>query len=410
MQLLTGKWNVSGGEVGNGISYNGSQTSSLGDVLDNIFNATPKANFTITGWAKTNTLPTGAGGGNIITKSAGGAGPYEWIIYHDTDGYVKWLVASDSGAVNYTVFKNGGGAPIPINEWFFFAAVFDGSKIANTKLALYVNGTTGSTSGSAGQLGPWCANTFTPITFGGVNPTTNNWNGTLADVRIYSRALTQVEATNLWLMGNSSNSNITNNSINATYAGINVIGSNNTVLTNNTINASGLSGVAIQNSIKAQNTTSTLNNLTATIWVSDNGTSNVYNSTTQGNIYYYENGSGIWSVKNGSNLNTTTPSSWSTSGYGTNATTFPSFWVGSGSDWWAWTANSASVAAKYYGWVFPNPLATMASWTQYVTGSIIWKGGPTNTSMRLGTYTAGDGILVMNGSSQHNGPISWCPE
>ncbi|MFH1095663.1 MAG: right-handed parallel beta-helix repeat-containing protein, partial [Candidatus Micrarchaeota archaeon] len=73
-------------------------------------------------------------------------------------------------------------------------------------------------------------------------------------------------------------------------------GANYTNATNNTINLSFSGGNAITIAANANNSAITLNNLTASIWINDSGTSNTFNTSTQGNIYYFPNGTASWNV------------------------------------------------------------------------------------------------------------------
>ena len=68
--------------------------------------------------------------------------------------------------------------------------------------------------------------------------------------------------------------------------------------TNNTINLTYSTGIGLQSASGADANNFSLNNISSDVWVNDAGANNIYNTTTQGNIYYFSNGTASWDVYN----------------------------------------------------------------------------------------------------------------
>jgi hypothetical protein len=177
----------------------------LGNILNSVFCA-PVAKFTIMGWAMTQSYPNYQGGGVIISKSAGGTyGPYQWSLDHDNDGKIKWFVSSSSDASDYVEIES---SIIPTDQWFHFAAVFDGSQQASSRMRLYVDGVSGSPSRRIGVLGTRTEATDQEITLGAghhadrPDSPNNNYCGAIDDIRIYDRVLSMTEISSCLLAGN----------------------------------------------------------------------------------------------------------------------------------------------------------------------------------------------------------------
>jgi hypothetical protein len=64
----------------------------------------------------------------------------------------------------------------------------------------------------------------------------------------------------------------------------------------------------------------------------------------------------------------------------------------------------------FTGWVFPNPISTIASWLNYVDGvSIIYRATDNSgANAKLGIFTSGGGKYVINGTTQKS--WNWIPE
>jgi outer membrane protein assembly factor BamB len=194
------------GNDSSAFSFNGiNNTIQYGDILDDVFCA-PIAKFTITGWANTRTSGSYSNGtGFIIGQNAGGSnGPYQWNIAH-VDGFLYGAVFSDTMAHNYIALTT----PAPENEWYQFALVFDGALPEMQRIKLYLNGNTSNTTvfQHVGTLGETTKATKQHLTIGAShepnNPQLLNhfYDGSIDDIRIYAKALTQEEIDTLYNEG-----------------------------------------------------------------------------------------------------------------------------------------------------------------------------------------------------------------
>jgi gliding motility-associated-like protein len=183
-------------------SFNGTnQIIRFGDILDSVFCKTPAATFSVSGWAKTNVWAPYAGGNAIVCKAAGGSGPAnQWQIGHDIDGKITAFV-TDSAFSNYTQIKS---SVIPVNQWFHYVLVFDGNLISAQRVKLYVNGVLSTTTLTVGSIPTTTTNTNQEVTIGACHTYNNTagignpYNGVVDDVRIYNRALTNIEINQLY--------------------------------------------------------------------------------------------------------------------------------------------------------------------------------------------------------------------
>jgi len=84
-----------------------------------------------------------------------------------------------------------------------------------------------------------------------------------------------------------------------------------------------------------------LNNISSAIWINDSGSTNQYNSSSAGNIYYYPNGTGAWEFYEIVDSNPTAWDGWADIGeLPLNPAAFPSAWLGSGNDYHPYTTKS----------------------------------------------------------------------
>lgn len=118
----------------------------------------------------------------------------------------------------------------------------------------------------------------------------------------------------------------------------------NTTITNCSISGFG-TGIYLT-AAKAGNSVVTLNNISTNVWINNANSTNVFNTSTQGNIYYFPNGTASWSVFN---ISSSTSSPWADRGTSRpfNATTVGGNWSGLGGDWFPYTLNIVSAAANY---------------------------------------------------------------
>lgn len=185
-------------------SFNGqSNAIEFGNILDQVFSATPIAKFSISGWALVRSNGSNDNSA-IITKNAGGGGPYQWTVGYSY-GKIVAAVFSDTLAQNYVGYQ----CPISLNQWFHFVLVFDGSQTLLQRVQLYINGSSGSSYlwANVGSLGTTTTHSQQTIAIGASHPpNTLIWgdflNGDVDDVRIYNRALSAAEVMNLYLAPN----------------------------------------------------------------------------------------------------------------------------------------------------------------------------------------------------------------
>lgn len=191
------------GRATSAYTFNGTTTYiKLGDILDSVFTKTPNATFSISGWAKTNSMSSIQGDNFIVAKSSGGTGPYQWYILHENDGKIAGLIDySNINGTNYYELKST--TTIPVNTWFSFTLVYDGNEAIDTdRLKFYVNGISGVFSRKAGSGARTTLNTTQEITIGGTylqsngNPV-NVYDGSIDEIRIYNRALNAAEVDSL---------------------------------------------------------------------------------------------------------------------------------------------------------------------------------------------------------------------
>jgi len=191
------------GNANGAFSFNGSNRFiRYGDILDSVFCRVGGAKFTISGWAK-GIAPTGSNRSVIIGKSAGGVGPYQWYVYWDNDGKLTAATCSaTNGPTDYIEQKSP--AIVPNNTWFHFVYIFDGSLPQLSRCKLYVNGVIGNGLTPVGNLGITTNNTAQELTVGAShvsgapNTPANPFNGSVDDLRIYNRALTAAEVSELY--------------------------------------------------------------------------------------------------------------------------------------------------------------------------------------------------------------------
>jgi 6-phosphogluconolactonase (cycloisomerase 2 family) len=218
-------------------SFNGVDNYiDCGDILDDVF-CKDTAQFTVSGWAKTTVMGNVHGEGNVIIgKTAGGLGPYQWSISHNS-GMLFGSVFSDSNVNNYQQKYMSIGT----DKWFHFVMIFDGKQSVNNRIRIFVNNTSNMHywSGS-GTLGTSTKNTSLHMYVGGqthYSQTPQNlYNGSLDDIRIYNRILSIEEINTLYHEGGWDTTNhapITNAKVVFTmnlkgpvYAGISVLGDN----------------------------------------------------------------------------------------------------------------------------------------------------------------------------------------
>ncbi len=138
--------------------------------------------FSIEAWAKS----TDTTQHNCIIGKTVGAG-YFVSLYHGEAGELRWLIQIYATGYKYRY----GGTNVGDGEWYHFVATYDGSDTL-AGLKLYVDGAeesyTGAESGTIGDMA-----SATDLYIGMRSAADLPFNGSISDVRIYSRALTPLE-------------------------------------------------------------------------------------------------------------------------------------------------------------------------------------------------------------------------
>ena len=167
-------WNT-GGKYGSALSFNG--TNSIVSVNDsNSLDLT--TGMTIEAWVKPTTLSSWR---SILVKER--PNHLVYALYANTD------TSRPSGEV----YVNGvntdvrGTSQLPINTWTHVAVTFDGSN-----LKIFINGVQSSTKAVSGSIGI----SSNSLRIGGNTIWGEYFNGLIDEVRIYNKALTDLEIEN----------------------------------------------------------------------------------------------------------------------------------------------------------------------------------------------------------------------
>ena len=177
---MTSKNLVIPGQVGQAMSFNGtSQYVSVGNP--NWYGTA----WTWSGWVKLNAYPGTSAGESIISDGTGFNGNGAYMNVYNTSGTPQlFITVHTSQAIDIAQF--------PLNSWQFVVGVINGPN-----MYLYRNGAlVGSNSALSGASAP----TTYPMEIGQYSPGNplQYWNGSIDDVRIYSRALSATEIQNMY--------------------------------------------------------------------------------------------------------------------------------------------------------------------------------------------------------------------
>ena len=159
--------------------YGGVYFDGVDDVVTITDNASLQVDYiTISVWTKVPNIGQGSNKG-IIAKRIGGVSV--WYVFVNVDNKFGVQMVNEAG--EYSVQLNSVDA-IVINTWYHLAITYDG-----TTIKMYVNGVADNTQAFSGALKKTAAN----LTIGQQYAQGYNLKGTISDVRIYNRALTQSE-------------------------------------------------------------------------------------------------------------------------------------------------------------------------------------------------------------------------
>jgi PKD repeat protein len=155
------------GRFGNGLSFNGSGAMV---TINDAASLDVTSGLTLEAWVNATSLPTGWH--DIVFKS----GDVYFLMGTTPQG------APDLGGVFATTNVFGSGA-LPLNTWTHLAGTYDGAT-----MKFYVNGVLVSSRAQTGAI----TTSTGPLSIGG-DAGGQYWNGSIDEVRVYNRALSQVE-------------------------------------------------------------------------------------------------------------------------------------------------------------------------------------------------------------------------
>ena len=191
---LSGRGNT--GTLTNGPTYNSANGGSIvfDGVDDYVTLGTPpilngvRVPLTIIGWAKANSFASGGVNSRIIYSVYGYTGNFNSRLYSmiRVDFGVLKYFTSDSGSG----FQSVGTFTPSLNVWNFYAVVVSGT-LSSPTVQIFLNNSSESFS-----LGALTATPALDVDFriGGAESNFNEyWNGNIAQVSIYNRALSAAE-------------------------------------------------------------------------------------------------------------------------------------------------------------------------------------------------------------------------
>jgi hypothetical protein len=168
------------GKIGQGMNLDGGDDYI---AVPSVINSRASSSFSVSLWTKNNVSPGQYDG--IISETDGGGWHYGFGMYYDSATQLNFFV--DLWSLNFVT------STINPLEWNHIVGTWDG-----TTMHLYVNGVL-SPSTDTYTGGP-IAQVY-PFEIGRVGDNAYNINGKIDDVRVYNRALTQSEITELYNLG-----------------------------------------------------------------------------------------------------------------------------------------------------------------------------------------------------------------
>jgi len=174
---LTGPAWVSG-TFGSGLQFNGvNQYVDAGNFADNL------ANFSVSAWVKTTSVPSVM----IFTKITNTGNGKGWALYTSA-GHAVFLI-QQSG----TIYKvRIGTTPINNGNWHFVSATKD----ASNAIRLYVDGVSEGSDTSGGTVTDF--SNANNVKIGANSDLYASFNGTIDEVRVYNRSLSAQEISELY--------------------------------------------------------------------------------------------------------------------------------------------------------------------------------------------------------------------
>jgi hypothetical protein len=192
-------WTASG-KIGNALTFDGTGAKDVGTATagQTYFDQVP---FTASLWVKYNVLPSvgpPAGGMNLMFGALNATPWQSWALWSGPDNLIYFEVF-DSSDIDHSVTSD---SAISAGQWYLVTATVDSSY--NEKL--YINGVQQTATANSGSI-------YSATTFIAISGSTNPFNGTIDDVRIYNGALNATDILTLYRAGTVSHeADITYNS------------------------------------------------------------------------------------------------------------------------------------------------------------------------------------------------------
>jgi len=183
----------------------------LGDILDDVIAGTDNK-FTLSLWAKFNSLPSGTSSSHLISKCGEGSfseNERQMILMvrnYNSGGYKIEFITY--GSLNSTVFRGyrTSDFSVEVNNWYNIVLVYDGSLDTNNgadRVNIYVNGNLKGKEATvtSGSLAPSIPSGAARIGIGGMIGKKNSnspirlFNGSMGNISIYNKTLTSDEIT-----------------------------------------------------------------------------------------------------------------------------------------------------------------------------------------------------------------------
>tara|TARA_R100000700_G_C3162679_1_gene138412 strand:+ start:639 stop:1385 length:747 start_codon:yes stop_codon:yes gene_type:complete len=174
------------------INFDGSndyvQVDNLAGVLATAFlvGEANQVNFTISAWVKLETMSTSG----IIFQTRVGTSDHMNLFYHGSGNQLRWLCKF--GGVAETCADSASGYNLRENDGVWYHLVGTATHGGNAEL--WLNGAKADSEAIANPL----SGTLSTANIGGNTAETNFWNGTINDVGIWTRCLTDDEIGNIY--------------------------------------------------------------------------------------------------------------------------------------------------------------------------------------------------------------------
>jgi concanavalin A-like lectin/glucanase superfamily protein len=179
------------GKIGQGLQFDGVDdrlNAGIKSSLDNI------TNITISLWAK----PSGAGNEFLAKVNSGGSAAIGPDLWYDSSGNVWFARRFDSSDGSWQTNDN----PLTFNQWQHIVLRFEGVDTAIPEIIVNtVKGNVVESSTPSGALSDDSAQDLGIGVYGARTSSDAFFDGSLDEIRIYNRLLTDDEIKRLYVMG-----------------------------------------------------------------------------------------------------------------------------------------------------------------------------------------------------------------